>query len=103
MLDLFSPFGQIKDVRMIKDKNSLNEAMYKSYAFVEFFELENAKKALQAMNKGEISLRNEVLSGNYSTKSDDKVNSQNFNNFGNNNNYQTHVNYIYIIIHIFIE
>ena len=36
---------------MIKDKNSLNEA-YKNYAFVEFFELENAKKALDALNKG---------------------------------------------------
>ena len=67
---------------MIKDKNSLNE-MYKNYAFVEFFDLENAKKALQAINKGEISLRNEVLSGNYSTKTDDKNNTE-YNNFNNN-------------------
>ncbi len=77
---------------MIKDKNSLNE-MYKNYAFVEFFDLENAKKALQAINKGEISLRNEVLSGNYSTKTDDKNNTE-YNNFNNN----LHVN-IYILLY----
>ena len=67
---------------MIKDKNSLNE-IYKSYAFVEFFELENAKKALEAINKGEISLRDEILSGNYSTKTDDKNNNEH--NYYNNN------------------
>ena len=67
---------------MIKDKNSLNE-MYKNYAFVEFFDLENAKKALQAINKGEISLRDEIFSGNYSTKTEDKNNNEH-NNFNNN-------------------
>ena len=77
---------------MIKDKNSVNE-VYKNYAFVEFFDLENAKKALQAINKGEISLRNEVLSGNYSTKTDDKNNTE-YNNFNNN----LHV-YIYILLY----
>jgi RNA recognition motif-containing protein len=75
---------------MIKDKNSLNE-IYKSYAFVEFFDLENAKKALEAINKGEISLREEILSGNYSTKTEDKNNNEH--NYFNNN---LHVNiYIY--------
>ena len=60
---------------MIKDKNSLSEAAYKNYAFVEFFELEDAKKALEALGKGEVTLRNEVLSGNYSTKTaEDKNN-----------------------------
>ena len=77
---------------MIKDKNSLNE-VYKNYAFVEFFDLENAKKALQAINKGEISLRNEILSGNYSTKTDDKNNTE-YNNYNNN----IHVN-IYILLY----
>ena len=67
--------------------------MYKNYAFVEFFDLENAKKALQAINKGEISLRNEILSGNYSTKTDDKNNTE-YNNFNNN----LHVN-IYILLY----
>ena len=67
--------------------------MYKNYAFVEFFDLENAKKALQAINKGEISLRNEILSGNYSTKTDDKNNTE-YNNFNNN----IHVN-IYILLY----
>ena len=78
---------------MIKDKNSVNE-VYKNYAFVEFFDLENAKKALQAINKGEISLRNEILSGNYSTKTDDKNNIE-YNNFNNNH----HVN-IYCLFYI---
>ena len=77
---------------MIKDKNSLNES-YKNYAFVEFFELENAKKALQAINKGEISLRDEILSGNYSTKTEDK---NNYFNHENNLNYNHGVN-IFII------
>ena len=67
---------------MIKDKNSVNE-IYKSYAFVEFFDLENAKKALEAINKGEISLREEILSGNYSTKTEDKNNNEH--NYYNNN------------------
>ena len=79
---------------MIKDKNSINEA-YKNYAFVEFFELENAKKALEALNKGEISLRKEVLSGNYSTKSEDKKNNNEYiNNF--------HVNIYFFIFKFFI-
>lgn len=78
---------------MIKDKNSLNE-IYKSYAFVEFFDLENAKKALEAINKGEISLREEILSGNYSTKTEDKNNNEHNYYFNNN----LHVNiYFYFI------
>jgi hypothetical protein len=72
---------------MIRDKNSVHE-LYKSYAFVEFFELEDAKKALEAINKGEISLREEILSGNYSTKSEDKSNNEH--NYYNNN--VSHVN-----------
>jgi RNA recognition motif-containing protein len=72
---------------MIRDKNSVHE-LYKSYAFVEFFELEDAKKALEALNKGEISLREEILSGNYSTKSEDKSNNEH--NYYNNN--VSHVN-----------
>lgn len=79
---------------MIKDKNSLNE-MYKNYAFVEFFELEDAKKALQAINKGEISLREEILSGNYSTKTEDKNNNEH--NYFNNN---LHVN-IYFLFYLY--
>jgi RNA recognition motif-containing protein len=83
---------------MIKDKNSLNES-YKNYAFVEFFELENAKKALQAINKGEISLRDEILSGNYSTKTEDKNNNEH-NNF--NNNY--HVSkYLFLFYKLFLN
>lgn len=80
---------------MIKDKNSLNE-MYKNYAFVEFFELEDAKKAIQAINKGEISLREEILSGNYSTKTEDKNNNEHSNCL---NNY--HVNIIFIYTYFF--
>jgi hypothetical protein len=72
---------------MIRDKNSVHE-LYKSYAFVEFFELEDAKKALESINKGEISLREEILSGNYSTKSEDKSNNEH--NYYNNN--ASHVN-----------
>jgi hypothetical protein len=72
---------------MIRDKNSVHE-LYKSYAFVEFFELEDAKKALESINKGEISLREEILSGNYSTKSEDKSNNEH--NYYNNN--VSHVN-----------
>ena len=85
---------------MIKDKNSLNE-IYKNYAFVEFFDLENAKKALEAINKGEISLRNEVLSGNYSTKTDDKNNKEYFNNLNNNNNLHVNTYIFYIMPKIF--
>ena len=68
---------------MIKDKNALNDT-YKSYAFVEFFDLEDAKKALSALGKGEIKLRDEVLSGNYSTKTEDKNNFNYENNLSNN-------------------
>ena len=93
MLDLFSPYGQIKDVRMIKDKNSLNDS-FKSYAFIEFFDLEDAKKALDALGKGEIKLREETLCGNYSTKTEDKNN--------NNFNYENNLNYIHGV-NIFIK
>ena len=73
---------------MIKDKNSMTD-IYKSYAFVEYFDLEDAKKALDALNKGEIKLREEALSGNYSTKTEDK--NTNF-NYENNLNYNHGVN-----------
>ena len=72
---------------MIKDKNSSTD-LYKNYAFVEFFDLEDAKKALLALGKGEIKLRDETLSGNYSTKTDDKNN----NNDNNLNCSKTHYN-----------
>ena len=71
---------------MIKDKNSSTD-LYKNYAFVEFFDLEDAKKALLALGKGEIKLREETLSGNYSTKTDDK-----------NNNNDNNLNYIHGVI-----
>ena len=67
---------------MIKDKNAIND-IYKNYAFIEFFDLEDTNKALNALNKGEIKLREEVLSGNYSTKTEDKNNLY----FDNNLNY----------------
>jgi RNA recognition motif-containing protein len=79
---------------MIKDKNSSND-LYKNYAFVEFFDLEDAKKALLALGKGEIKLREETLSGNYSTKTDDKNND-------NNLNYIHGVNIINIIYIIYL-
>ena len=82
---------------MIKDKNSVND-LYKSYAFVEFFDLEDAKKALSALGKGEIKLRDEALSGNYSTKTDDK---NNF-NYENNLNNSHGVNILNIIYILFI-
>ena len=69
---------------MIKDKNSLSEAAYKNYAFVEFFELEDAKKALEALGKGEVTLRNEVLSGNYSTKTAEYKTNADHNYYNNN-------------------
>ena len=50
--------------------------------------------AIQTINKGEISLRNEILSGNYSTKTDDKNNIE-YNNCNNN----LHVN-IYTLFYI---
>lgn len=81
---------------MIKDKNSLNDS-FKSYAFIEFFDLEDAKKALLALGKGEIKLRDETLSGNYSTKTDDKNN-----NNDNNLNYIHGVNIINIIYNIYL-
>ena len=81
---------------MIKDKNSLNDS-FKSYAFIEFFDLEDAKKALLALGKGEIKLREETLSGNYSTKTDDKNN-----NNDNNLNYIHGVNIINIIYNIYL-
>ena len=84
---------------MIKDKNSLNDS-FKSYAFIEFFDLEDAKKALNALGKGEIKLREETLCGNYSTKTEDK-NNNNF-NYENNLNYIHGVNIFIIIYNLYI-
>ena len=83
---------------MIKDKNSLNDS-FKSYAFIEFFDLEDAKKALNALGKGEIKLREEILCGNYSTKTEDK---NNYFNHENNLNYNHGVNIFIILYIIFI-
>ena len=83
---------------MIKDKNSSND-VYKNYAFVEFFDLDDAKKALSALGKGEIKLRDETLSGNYSTKTEDK---NNYFNYENNLNYNHGVNIFIILYIIFI-
>ena len=67
---------------MIKDHSNLND-LYKAYAFIEFFELENAKKALNSLNKGEVSLRGEILTGNYSKRVEDQIGVNN--NIGNAN------------------
>lgn len=67
---------------MIKDHSNLND-IYKAYAFIEFFELENAKKALNSLNKGEVSLRGEILTGNYSKRVEDQIGVNN--NIGNAN------------------
>ena len=73
---------------MIKDKNAIAiNDIYKSYAFIEYFDLEDTNKALNALNKGEIKLRDEVLSGNYSTKTEDKNNNYFDNNLINNVKY----------------
>ena len=77
---------------MIKDHTNFNADSYKGYAFVEFFELENATKALTSLNKGEISLRGEILNGNYSTRVEDQIS---LNNNMTNKNQQS-VKYYFI-------
>lgn len=87
---------------MIKDKNALNES-FKNYAFIEFFELEDAKKALTALGKGEIKLREESLSGNYSTKTEDKNNFNYENNINNNHGVNIFIKYIMLFKYNYID
>lgn len=78
---MFSKYGQVKDIRMIKDRvNANNNEIYKPFAFVEFFELESANKALEAINERKIILREEILTGNYSKRIEDSLDYKNITN-----------------------
>jgi RNA-binding protein 5/10 len=51
ILEAFSKYAQVKDIRMIKDKNT---GELRDFAFVEFFTLEDAGKVMQYSKKEDI-------------------------------------------------
>ena len=45
-METFKVFGDIKDIRMVKDRSNQKEE-FKEYAFIEYFTLEDSNKALK--------------------------------------------------------
>ena len=43
----FSPFGEIQDIKMVRDKETGN---FKGFAFIQFVNPESAQNAVKAMN-----------------------------------------------------
>lgn len=58
LLEIFSQFAQVKDIRMIRDKIS---AELKDFAFVEYFTVEEATYAMNQIKKNPIKIKNQVI------------------------------------------
>ena len=58
-MEAFTVYGQIKDIRMVKDHLSNND--YRDYAFVEYYTIEEATNALEQMKKTPMITRGEVI------------------------------------------
>ena len=64
-METFKVFGDIKDIRMVKDRSNQKEE-FKEYAFIEYFSLEDSNKALENLKKNTVFIRGCNLMGNYS-------------------------------------
>ena len=53
-METFKVFGDIKDIRMVKDRSNQKEE-FKEYAFIEYFTLEDSNKALENLKKTQFS------------------------------------------------
>lgn len=62
-METFSAYGQVKDIRMAKDKltNQLRD-----YAFIEYFSIEEASKALDEIKRNPLKIRGCQLYVTYS-------------------------------------
>jgi RNA recognition motif-containing protein len=77
-MEAFKVFGDIKDIRMVKDRSNQKEE-FKEYAFIEYFNLDDSNKALENLKKNTVSIRGCNLMGKYSKIKKD-LNDYNFNN-----------------------
>ena len=64
-METFKVFGDIKDIRMVKDRSNQKEE-FKEYAFIEYFSLEDSNTAHENLKKNTVFIRGCNLMGNYS-------------------------------------
>jgi RNA-binding protein 5/10 len=58
LLEIFTQYAQVKDIRMIRDRIT---AELKDFAFVEYFTVEEAEIAMDAIRRTPIRIRNYPL------------------------------------------
>ena len=57
-MDTFSQYAQVKDIRMIKDRNnSSSEQQYRDYGFIEFFSVEDATFVLERSKQDRLKIK----------------------------------------------
>ena len=64
LLDIFSKFADIKDIRLIRDKFEPDK--YRNFVFVEFFSIEDAQKVVEMAKKDPIRIMEERVFITYS-------------------------------------
>ena len=63
LLEAFSKFAQVKDIRMIRDKNT---GELRDFAFIEFFTLKDAGNVISSTRRNPLILKGQVAHVTYS-------------------------------------
>jgi RNA recognition motif-containing protein len=56
-MDSFSQYAQVRDIRMIKDRNNTSTEQYRDYGFIEFFSVEDATFVLERSKQDRLKIK----------------------------------------------
>lgn len=56
-MDSFSQYAQVRDIRMIKDRNNTSTEQYRDYGFIEFFSVEDATFVLDRSKQDRLKIK----------------------------------------------
>ena len=65
-MDSFSQYAQVKDIRMIKDRNNSSSESYRDYGFIEFFSVEDATFVLDRSKQDRLKIKGQQISVSFS-------------------------------------
>ena len=57
LLDIFSKFAQVKDIRLIRDK--YNPEKYRNFVFVEYFAISDAERVISTVKRNPMKINGE--------------------------------------------
>jgi RNA recognition motif-containing protein len=71
LLDIFSKFAQVRDIRLIRDKYQPEK--YRNFVFVEYFTIEDAVKVINAVKKDPMKINDERVYITFSKTKKDEI------------------------------